>query len=148
MVDEERSRILRLVSEGQLSPDEAADLLEALEESHAEEEEGTRTAFPPPPMSPAPPFTPGRVRRSRVLIIQVREGSENGDTEHATRVNLRIPLGLARAAGKFIPRSAENMLKNHNIDLQEIMQEFLDSQESGPIIQVNEGDSKVLIAVE
>lgn len=144
MLDEERSRILRMVSEGQIAPEDAADLLEALEESARPEV----PVSPVPPLPAAiPPVSPHSGRRSRVLVIQVRDGGD-GDQQHGTKVNLRIPLGLAKAAGKFIPRSAENVLKAHDIDLQDVMQEFLDSQASGPIIHIQDGSSRVLIAVE
>lgn len=139
MADDERARILRMVSEGTLSPQEAADLIEALDDEPA----------PPPPHRPVPPAPPVRpvVRQSRVLVIQVRDGESIPGEPH-TRVNLRIPLGLAKAATKFVPRRALDALKENGIDLDQFLDEFVQGEEIGPLIQIEDGSSRVLIAVE
>ncbi|HEX6507458.1 MAG TPA: hypothetical protein VF221_07490 [Chloroflexota bacterium] len=149
MSDEERARILRMVAEGRLSPEEAASLLEAIE--------------PEPETVPTGTSTSGesqygeteergdrefrvrgregrRNRPPRAVVIQIKEGGEN-------KVNLRIPLGLARAAGKFIPRQAQSYLSAYEINLQE----FLDGagdMEGGTLLEVKDGENRVLIAVE
>jgi hypothetical protein len=137
MSDEERARILRLVAEGKVSPEEAADLLEAIQ--------------PEPPRAPEPPappeewnsgaMAPGTLRRrARFLVIHVREGGEN-------KVNVRIPLSLTRAAGKFIPRQAQSYLGKYDINLHDFLEEVTQS-EGGTLLEVRDGENKVLIAVE
>ncbi len=131
MSNEERGRILRMVSEGKLTPSEAEELLASLDPTPAP------SARPPlPPMPPAP-LAPGA---RRTLVIQV---SEDG----LSKVNVRIPLGLARAAGKFIPRQAIGALAEHDIDLEQLLS-GLGNAEDGTLLEVNDGADKVRIAVE
>lgn len=144
MNDEERTRILRMVAEGQIGPEEAAGLLEALE-SRPEPEPAPRPVngvqAPNPPHAYGPPDAPERPRRRpRAVVIQVREGGEN-------KVNLRIPIGLALSAGKFIPRVAQKHLANYEIDLSDFL-EHAGETESGTLLEVKDGENKVLIIVE
>lgn len=140
MNDQERTRILGMVAEGVISPEEGADLLEALrDEARASQPASFAAPTAPPPTLPA--------RSRRTLVIQVRDGTgENGTP--VNRVDIRIPFGLAKAASKFIPRQAHQILAEHDIDLKEFIDEFIDSQEAGPLVQVTDGPSHVLIAVE
>lgn len=149
MGDEERARILRMVAEGKLSPEEAAGLLEAVDPEpepqaagHGIPMEGQYPGFGEP--SEREIRMRGREgRRSRpprAVVIQIKENGDN-------KVNIRIPLGLARAAKKFIPRQAQNYLSAYEIDLQE----FLDGagdMEGGTLLEVKDGENRVLIAVE
>lgn len=142
MNDEERARILHMVAEGKISPEEAADLLEALQPSTAPAPEPAFVSGGPgplPSMNPIPPMGAPRLRR-RTLVIQIREGGEN-------RVNVRIPLSLTRVAGKFIPRQAQNYLGKYDINLQEFLDGVGDG-DSGTLLEVKDGENKVLIAVE
>ena len=137
MMSDDRRRILQMVADGTISAEEATELLDALQPEQ-------RRDTPPPeaPMPPRPPrpVTVQSVRSPRVLIIQVTEGESN-------RVNLRIPLGLARAAGKFIPRKAQEHLGEYGIDLTSLFEGITDSDE-GVILQVQDEEDRVLIAVE
>src|SRR5437868_9584518 len=102
MSNEERARILRMVAEGKVTPAQAEDLLAALD---AAPDAGARSmgpsaTFGPGSMPASPVPGPPRIRKQpRSLVIQVKEGGDS-------KVNVRIPLSLARAAGKFIPRHA------------------------------------------
>ncbi|HLJ68969.1 MAG TPA: hypothetical protein VKX16_16575 [Chloroflexota bacterium] len=133
MFDEERARILRMVAEGKLSPEEAADLLEALQPRRESNQ-------PAPVMPPEPPSLPGQRRRSRTVVIQIKEGGES-------KVDLRIPLSLAKAAGKFIPRKAQESLQSRDINILDFLEDAAEA-ESGTILQVKDGEDRVLIAVE
>ena len=77
----------------------------------------------------------------RSLVIQVKE---DGDS----KVNVRIPLSLARAAGKFIPRSAQQHLAAYNIDLEELLGGLSDAEGDGTLVEVKDGNDEVRIAVE
>jgi len=142
--NDERSRVLRMVAEGQLSPEEAASLLEALEPA-------PRTDSPQGwsmPNPPEPPVWEGRVQRkrregrgsARAVVIQIKEGGEN-------KVNIRVPISMARMAGKFIPRQAQQYLAGYEIDLQQFLDDVGDA-EGGTLLEVKEGENRVLIAVE
>src|SRR5579871_3543889 len=103
-----------MVSEGTISPSEAEELLSAMESGPRSAERPAAPAppaFPAPPALPAPPAFPAR----RSLVIQVNEGGDS-------KVNLRIPLGLARAAGRFLPRNARKSLEGYDIDLEELLE--------------------------
>lgn len=130
---EERSRILRMVAEGKVSAEEAAELLEALEPPRTEP---VRPAAPLPP--PVPSTAP---QNSRVLHIEVDEGGES-------RVNIRIPLGLARAASRFIPRQAQRHLEGYDIDLEQLVTDLAGVTIEGPLIEVHDDEDRVIIAIE
>jgi hypothetical protein len=136
MGEEERRTILRMVSEGKLSPEEAANLLEAVEDAS---ERRSGPGFEPPRGNVAH-IRHGRSGRNRALIIHIKEGGDN-------KVNLRIPLSLARAAGKFIPRQAATYLQNYEIDLNQFLEDASEA-DGGTILEVKDGENRVLIAVE
>ena len=118
---EERARILHMVSEGQLTPSEAEDLLAALDTPPARETQAVAMASPPRPLPPS----------SRTLVI-----------------NMRIPLGLARAASRFIPRQAHLHLAEHHINLEQLLDSLGSVGGNGTLMEVRDGDDTVLIAVE
>lgn len=130
MSNEERGRILRMVSEGKLTPSEAEELLASLDPAPG-------AGRPPLPIVPPAPPAPGARRN---LVIQVYEGGDS-------KVNVRIPLGLARAAGKFIPRQAIGALAVHDIDLEQLLGS-LGNVEDGTLLEVHDGTDQVRIAVE
>ena len=59
---------------------------------------------------------------------------------------MRIPLALARVAGKFIPKQALHYLKDYEIDLAQFIE--ASEEEGGTILEVKDGENRVLIAVE
>jgi hypothetical protein len=138
MGDDERRRILQMVSEGKVSPEEAADLLDAVED--ASQRTTRMSAMPTETNFNMRPPRPGRPMSARALTIVIKEGGDN-------KVNIRIPLALARVAGKFIPRQAQNYLQNYEIDLQQFLEDAGEI-EGGTILEVKDGENRVLIAVE
>ena len=148
MNNEERARILRMVAEGKVTPAEAEDLLAALD---AAPDAGARSTGPSAtfgpgtmrtmPAPPVPPGPPGSRKQRRSLVIQVKEGGDS-------KVNVRIPLSLARAAGRFIPRRAQQQLTAYNIDLEELLSGLSDAEGDGTLVEVKDGKDEVRIAVE
>ncbi len=134
MTNEERARILRMVAEGKISPVEAEDLLSALDRPGKWE--------PRAALGDTLGREVGLVRRAagRSLVINVR-GQEGN-----SRVNLRIPLGLARTAGRFLPRQAVQSLAHYDIDLDKMLHGVGDEQ--GTLLEVQDGDAGVRIAIE
>ncbi len=131
MGDDEQARILRMVAEGTITPAEAGDLLAALEHQ--------RKSSPPP----APPAlaTAARSATKRHLSIEIIEGDK-------TKVNVRIPLALARAAGRFIPRQAQTYLEEREISIEAILEGLQVEDGENTLLEVHDGDSFVRIAVE
>lgn len=76
---EERLRVLEMISQGQISAEEGARLIEALE----------RGETPPPQPAPSTPPPPAGPRWLRVRITDLRSGR--------TRVNLRLPVSVLEA---------------------------------------------------
>jgi hypothetical protein len=145
MSNEERARILRMVAEGKVTPAEAEDLLAALD---AAPDAGARSTGPSAtfgpgsmPTSLVPPAPPRNKTPRRSLVIQVKEGGDS-------KVNVRIPLSLARAAGRFIPRRAQQQLTAYNIDLEELLSGLSDAEGDGTLVEVKDGKDEVRIAVE
>jgi hypothetical protein len=138
-MNEEQRRILQMVADGKLTSEEAAELLDALQ---AETRRGNSEGFSFAQRAENPGPVPSRqiARSPRTLMIQISEGNDS-------HVNLRIPFGLFRAAGKYIPRKAQASLRDYGIDLEELLGD-LSGSESGVLLQVNDGDDHVLIAVE
>jgi len=123
---DELSTILRLVSEGKLSAEEAAPIIEAL----------GRQGPPRPPEPPPPPSgpIPGKSRGRRVRI-QV--------TERGRRVvDVRVPLAFAAMAARMVPGIPDSYAA--------LIEQAVETDTVGPIVDVAEdedGDG-VLISIE
>lgn len=138
-MNEDQQRILQMVADGTVTAEEGASLLDAV---------GLATT----PSQPAPEFSPDLQRVSqgrnsngpmqgRYLVIRIEEG-------HESKVNVRIPLGLARAAARFIPRQAQEHLDNYDIDLQQLVSDLGSGIGTGPLIEVVDSEDSVRISVE
>ena len=124
-MSDELTTILRLVSEGKLSAEEAAPIIEAL----------GRQAPPRPPEPPSGSGTiPGKGRGRRVRI-QV--------TERGRRVvDVRIPLAFAAMAARMVPGIPDSYAA--------LIERAVESDTVGPIVDLAEdedGDA-VLITIE
>lgn len=120
---EERLQILRMLEQGKVSAEEAAKLLEAVG-SPAEGATGR-----------------GETRyRNRFLRVHVMEGNK-------TKVNVNLPLSLARVALNFVPK---DVLKDRGIDelvdLDEIVR-LLEEGFEGKIVDVEDEDSNTRVEV-
>ena len=131
-MSDELATVLRLVSEGKLSAEEAAPIIAAL----------NRPRAPQPPQAPEPPEHPfagaassrggGRNRRIRIQV------NERGGKV----VDVRIPLAFAAMAARMIPGIPERYA--------DLIKQAVESDTVGPIVDVSEdedGDS-VLISIE
>lgn len=119
---EERLQILRMVEEGKVSAEEAAKLLGVLGSEKTSARAVSR-------------------RTNKFIRIHVREGEK-------TKVNVNVPLELARVALKFIPMNA---LQEHGIgkqlDIDEVLR-LLDEGLEGKIVDIEDEDTTVEISVE
>lgn len=125
-MSEEKKQILDLVQEGKISVDEGLKLLEALDSSSQEGQSA--------------PMRHGG-RQGRMLRIRVF------DTEDNTRVNVNLPLALAKVAMKFIPKDVSKQLEDENIDIDQLLATITEVN-SGKIIDVDSEDAKVEVYVE
>jgi len=139
-MDNERLKILEMISEGKITPQEALELLKALEGSQnlrveSTEEEDEKKAK----------------RKPRWLYIKVE------DAEEGKNVNIKIPFALARSIAKFVPSQGKHGRchppgthgKCHmegggiNIDLESIL-ETLSSEESEDLVEIVEEGKKIV----
>ena len=127
----EQRRILDLLVAGELTADEAAQLLEAL---------GSASTPPPPPAPPAPKGI------ARVLRISIY-ASDNTDE---STLNLNVPLGLAKFAERFIPKEARAHLDRQGIDLDELLGSLDGNFPSGPLVDIQAGGAtdEVTVTIE
>lgn len=123
MADDALGRVLRLVSEGHLSAEEAGPILDAL---------ANQPPRPPAPPAPHDPPPPGD-GPARALRIEVSEAGR-------TVINLRVPLSLGRAAINRVPGISE--LTSERI------REAIAGGIKGPIVQVDDDGDGVRISIE
>lgn len=112
---EERLRVLKMLQEGKITASEAAQILEALEETPSVTAAKVAAAS-------ALPSRPGKWFRVRVT------DTNNGKT----RVNVRLPLNMVSAGVKMGMRFSPEV---EGLDVNELMA-FINSGETGQIVDV------------
>lgn len=120
MMNEERMQILRMLEEGKITAEDADRLLDTL--GGTPEETGPR--------------------KGKQLTIRV--------TDRATqkqKVNMTIPMGLAKIAAKFVPHKAKSKLAEEGVDVDQVLSQVL-SENIGKIIDVETEDDIVQITIE
>lgn len=120
---EERMKILQMVSEGKITPEEAAQLLEAIND-----------APPTPPKRPSAAFNaatasaPAQLgRRPRWLRVRVTD-TDSG----RPRVNVRLPISMVSMGLKMGSRFAPQV---EGLDADQLMS-IIESGEMGQIVDV------------
>ena len=110
-VSEERLRILKMVEEGKLTPEDAARPLEALKTSEGRTKPSTGTGATP-----------------RWLRIRITEGD-------GTRVNVNLPVRLVKVALKVAERYG-GMDTEATEEIMAALEEAIAEGESGRIVEV------------
>lgn len=124
MVDKERKQVLEMVRDGKLTVDEAQKILDAMIEG----DERIRSVASPK-------------RSPRFLRIRVKD-------EDGSKVNLNIPISLAKVMMRFVPSEVMGTLSDQNVDLDAILEAVREGAE-GQLIHVKEEDGdEVEISVE
>ena len=126
MPDDPITRILGLVAEGRLTPDEASRLLDALDGSETRDPARNGRTAEPAPASP-------QDKPASSLRIQVM------DTGRPV-VNLRVPLSLGRAALERVPGLSDATSDR--------IREAIEAGIMGSILDVDEGGDGVRISIE
>ena len=141
MPSEEGKQVLKLLADGKIDPEQAYRLLKAI--GDVDDKERPEAAFGAhgsgrPPFPPDPSMPPGLGRRT--LRITVTSGGK-------TKVNIAIPLGIARIGKTKIAASGlvREQLAKFGIDLDDVLRHI---SHSGPIVDIADGDDRVLIVVE
>ncbi len=116
---EERLKILKMVQEGKITADQAAAIIETLEESSQSQRQASR---------PEPPATPPASKSSRWFHVRITDSGSG-----RTRVNVRLPVSLVNAGIKMGARFAPEV---QGMDMEQLV-EFINSGEVGQIVDVN-----------
>lgn len=135
MNTEERLKILEMIANQQVSPEEGARLLEAV---------GTAAPAPTPAPAPKPVVVPSPISTSngegaKRLRIHVVEGK-------GTKVNVNLPLSLMEVGLRFGGRFVDE-LKDFDSEIQMLM-EAVRHDVTGKIVEVDDEDSHVEIFIE
>ncbi|MFH1009450.1 MAG: hypothetical protein V1800_18390 [Candidatus Latescibacterota bacterium] len=119
-MNEERMRILKMLEEGKISVEEATRLIEAVE--GPKETEIAAQGKP------------------KWLKIRVTGGGSE-------KVNVNLPLSLARVALKFIPQQAKGQIEAQGIDIESLLDEVTENK-IGKLVEVQDGGDHVEIWIE
>jgi hypothetical protein len=126
-MDEERMRVLQMVEEGKVTPEEGARLIEAISRRESKVVQVASGAA------------------GHALRVRVTEGG--GDR---AKVNVTVPLGLAKLALKFIPRTALEALEDEGISPDDLNELVSSIEKAGPmqIVDVQADEAKVEVFIE
>ena len=117
-------QILEMVREGKISVEEGEKLISALGESAGDDQRV-------------------KVLDTSGRIMRIRVKSSDGD-----KVNVNIPLGLARAALKFLPNEAREKLAEESIDIDELVKLAIEGNTGSLVdVETEDGDT-VQITIE
>jgi len=127
---DERARILSLLQQGKISAEQAATLLDALDEPQTTP---GKTATTPSSQPPA-----------RLLRISI--DAHEDDAQKPTKVRINVPLALARFAGRFLPQEARAELEGQHIDINALIEALADQLPAGPLVDIDadEGEGKTV----
>jgi hypothetical protein len=117
--NEERIQILKMVQEGKITAEDAAQLLEALEDGEKIPNTGSSESAPPEPQSPG--------RKPRWLRVRVTD-TDSG----RPRVNVRLPLSMVNMGLKMGAHFAPEI---EGMDTAQLMQ-VIEAGEIGQIVDV------------
>ena len=144
MPSEEGKQVLKLLADGKIDVEQAFRLLKAIGDVEDKERPAPQFGLgggpgpSRPPFPPDPSMPPGLGRRT--LRITVTSGGK-------TKVNIAIPLGIARMGKTKIAASGlvREQLAKFGIDLDDVLRHI---SHSGPIVDIADGEDRVLIVVE
>jgi DUF4097 and DUF4098 domain-containing protein YvlB len=138
----EKLRILEMIKDGTISPQEGLDLIQALEQSEKSLVRATPDQSLPGitrPQSESANDSGGSgssKRKPHWLYIKVND-------EDGKNVNIKIPISLAKFAGKFIPKDAKAEMSAQGIDLDvDGILKVLEDEGPMNLIEVNDEDGK------
>jgi hypothetical protein len=138
---DERARILSLLEAGTISADQAAVLLEAISSKASTTQQARPSAPPAVKVTQKPP----------AQVLRIAIDAQDEDDENV-KVNVNVPLKLARFALNFMPQEARVELNDQGIDLSEILSSLSDDLPDGPLVDIdateNDGAKTVKIRIE
>lgn len=152
-MNEERLKILEMVSQGKISSEEGVRLLEALDSDRdAEAGQAANAALDAynADLRRSRPTGGGAGSQGRMLRIRIEE---NG----GTKVSVNVPLGLLKSLSKLtslVPRDVNDMLDEQgidlaNLDIEGILEAMSNGTSDGHLVDIDEvGGDKVSIFID
>ena len=123
-MDEDRMQILKMLEEGKITSDDAAKLLDAMELDRPAD--GAATGA-------------GGSKRLLIKVTDVRTGRK--------KVNVKIPLALAKIATKFIPPKSKRQLAEEGVEVDAVLSQVLTGN-IGKIIDIESDEDLVEVTIE
>jgi hypothetical protein len=136
--NEERMKILKMIQEGKISPDEGVELLEVLDAGSTVRSKSERPSTGHPESGLGHGSITGQRGSARWFRVQVTD-TKTG----RARVNVRLPVGLVSAGVKMGARFAPQV---EGLDPEELMG-FLHSGATGKIVDVYDEDDEEHVEV-
>jgi hypothetical protein len=131
MMREEKMRILEMLQDGTINAEEAEKLLSALGEDDSANSN----------LSQVKNEEKDHKENKRHLRIIVNEDGKE-------KVNLALPLGIAKSLLNFVPQSARDKMAEKDIDLNALSKTLDDLSEEKEILRVEDEGETVIIRVE
>lgn len=134
-MNEERLKVLKMIQEGKLTPDEGLQLLEALDEAPRPDGPEIPTAKT---AGPTEQTAPARGRWFRVRVTDTNSGK--------SRANVRLPLSMVNAGLKMGMKFTPEI---QGMDMDKLA-EFIRAGETGQLVDVydDEGSEHVEVYIE
>jgi hypothetical protein len=132
----ERRRILDMLASGQINADEAAELLNALDEgTEGDGRRARRQSHAAIAAAVLEARDKGTRKIARSLRIVIDSGAEEkGDRD---RVAVTVPLALAKFAAKLIPEDVRSHLESEGIELTELLQALDQELPEGRLVDID-----------
>ena len=121
-MNEEYMRILKMIEAGKITAEEGAALMKSISGDENGENVEAQIAGVKPSF------------KGKKLRIKVTDTDTGKD-----KVNIRIPLKLAKIAEKLVPREAKSQMKEQGIDLSGILSN-IDELADGPLVDIDADD--------
>lgn len=125
----ERRKILDMLAAGQITVEQATELLKALGPA----------ATPRPPEPPRAVMMTTATRKAgiaRLLRINIDAMTDEDESKRA-RVRVNVPIALAKFATKFMPQEAREQLDLQGIDLAELLDSLGDDLPEGRLVDID-----------
>ncbi len=136
MMNEEKMRILEMLQDGKINAEETEKLLAAL----GEKESGSSKAVQLKNRESGGASNSEGNNKKHLRIIVNEEGKE--------KVNISLPLGIAKSLLNFVPQSAKEKIADQDIDLDALIKTIDDLSEEKEILRVDDEGETVIIRVE
>lgn len=154
---EERRRVLDMLALGTINVEQAAELLKALGPSKEETLPlpPATPSWPTPPHSQQPPRSPqprSPTGHVKPRFLRIRIDSNKGDGGKDSKVNLNVPIALAKFALRFVPAEAKSEMSAQGIDVAQLLEGFDPEFSEGKILDLhadeNDGKGSTHITIE